>query len=191
MSSSPQVAELEAQNAQLNTQLTSLTSDYANLKQQLEWFKRQLFGEKSEKRLDIDPAIQSSLFAGFGVEAPPPKTPDTETITYQRRKKTRDGAVNDSGLRFGEDVPRAVFELRDPEFDALPEHLREVIGEKFRAHSTQYWLDALRSVDVIVAPVQTYDDVIKDPQAWVNGYMTTLDHPVHGKVNVVGCPLQF
>jgi crotonobetainyl-CoA:carnitine CoA-transferase CaiB-like acyl-CoA transferase len=21
--------------------------------------------------------------------------------------------------------------------------------------------------------------------------MTTLDHPVHGKVNVVGCPIQF
>ncbi len=130
MPSSPQVAELEAQNAQLNTQLTSLTSDYANLKQQLEWFKRQLFGEKSEKRLDIDPAIQSSLFAGFGVEAPPPKTPDTETITYQRRKKTRDGAVNDSGLRFGEDVPREIFVLKDPEMEALPDHLREVIGEK-------------------------------------------------------------
>ena len=130
MSSSSRVTELEAQNAQLNTQLTSLTSDYANLKQQLDWFKRQLFGEKSEKRLDIDPAIQSSLFAGLGVETPPPKTPDTETITYQRRKKTRDGAVNDSGLRFGDEVPREVFELRDPEFDALPENLREVIGEK-------------------------------------------------------------
>jgi len=69
--------------------------------------------------------------------------------------------------------------------------LREVISEKFRAHSTQYWLDALRSVDVIVAPVQSYDDIINDPQAWVNGYMTTLDHPVHGKVKVVGSPIQF
>jgi len=123
LAAATRIVELEQENAQLGAEL-------ASVKLQLDWFKRQLFGEKSEKRLDIDPAIQSSLFAGLGVENPPPKTPDTETISYQRRKKTRDGAVNDSGLRFGDEVPREVFELRDPEFDALPEHLREVIGEK-------------------------------------------------------------
>ena len=69
--------------------------------------------------------------------------------------------------------------------------VREAISEKFRGRSTRYWLDALRSVDVIVAPVQSYDDIINDPQAWVNGYLTTLNHPVHGKVKVVGCPIQF
>ena len=69
--------------------------------------------------------------------------------------------------------------------------VREVISEKFRAHSTQYWLEALRCVDVMVAPVQSYDDIINDPQAWANGYMTNLDHPVHGKVKVVGSPIQF
>lgn len=69
--------------------------------------------------------------------------------------------------------------------------VREAVSEAFRAHPTQYWLDALRSVDVIVAPVQNYDDIINDPQAWDNGYMTTLDHSVHGEVKVVGCPIQF
>ena len=69
--------------------------------------------------------------------------------------------------------------------------VRAVISETFRSQSTQYWLDALRSVDVIVAPVQSYDDIINDPQAWANGYMTTLNHPVHGEVKVVGSPIQF
>jgi len=124
------IAELEQENVQLSARLTLLSSDYDNLKHQLDWFKRQLFGEKSEKRLDIDPAIQSSLFAGFDLEPPPQKEPETETITYQRKKKTRDGAVNDSGLRFSDDVPRKVFMLKDPEIDALSEDQYEVIGEK-------------------------------------------------------------
>lgn len=130
MAAPARVIELEQENAQLNARLTSLSADYDSLKQQLDWLKRQLFGEKSEKRLDIDPAIQGNLLSGLGVEPPPPKEPDTETITYQRGKKTRDGAINDSGLRFSDDVPIKVFILKDPEFESLPEDQREVIGEK-------------------------------------------------------------
>ena len=100
------------------------------MKQQLDWFKRQLFGEKSEKRLDVDPGVQGNLLSGLGVMPPPPKEQPTETITYQRRKKARDGAVNDSGLRFSDDVPREVIAVRDPEIEAIPEDRRELIGEK-------------------------------------------------------------
>jgi len=117
------IAELERENAQLS-------ADLAAVKQQLEWFKRQLFGRKSEKRLDIDPAVQGNLFAALGVQAPPPPedTP-VETITYQR-KKARDGAVNDTGLRFGDDVPREIIEVKDPEIEVIDEALRVRIGEK-------------------------------------------------------------
>ena len=38
--------ELTRENAQLQAQVTEL-------QQQLDWFKRQLFGAKSEKRLDV------------------------------------------------------------------------------------------------------------------------------------------
>ncbi len=123
MSAPARIVVLEQENAQL-------ISELASVKHQLDWLKRQLFGEKSEKRLDIDPAVQGNLLSALGVEAPPPKAPDTETITYQRRKKSRDGALNDSGLRFSDDVPRAVFVLKDPEFESLPEDQFEVIGEK-------------------------------------------------------------
>ena len=137
MSATNRVAKLEQENAQLcanvsslNANLSALNAEYASLKQQLEWFKRQLFGSKSEKRLDIDPAVQGNLLAGLGVLTSPSIDTPTETITYQRRKKTRDAAVNDSGLRFDDSVPVQTIELSDPAIDCIPQDQREVIGEK-------------------------------------------------------------
>ncbi len=117
------VEELEQDNARLTAQVEAL-------KQQLDWFKRQLFGAKSEKRLEVDPAVQGNLLGALGVTAPPQKERPTETITYRRRKKVRDAAVNDTGLRFSDDVPREVIAVRDPEIEAIPEDRRELIGEK-------------------------------------------------------------
>jgi len=117
------IAELKQENAQLQAQV-------AELQQQLDWFKRQLFGAKSEKRLDVHPAVQGNLLAALGVAAPPPPPAPTETITYQRRPKTRDAALNDTGLRFGEDVPREVIAVSDPAIEAIPEERRVRIGEK-------------------------------------------------------------
>ena len=130
MSAAVRVTELERENAQLSADLTSLNAEYAAIKQQLEWFKRQLFGTKSEKRLDVDPAVQGNLLAALGVERPPAKVTPTETVSYQRRKKQRDGAVNDTGLRFGEDVPREIIAVTDPQIEAIPATQRERIGEK-------------------------------------------------------------
>ena len=131
MSAAARVTELECENAQLSADLATLTAKFATLKQQLDWFKRQLFGSKSEKRLDIDLSIQGNLFAALNVATPPPPQDlPTQTITYQRRNKPRDGAVNDTGLRFGEDVPREIIAVRDPEIEAIPEHQRKLIGEK-------------------------------------------------------------
>jgi transposase len=117
------ITELKCENAQLQAQV-------AELQQQLDWFKRQLFGAKSEKRLDVDPAVQGNLLAALGVAIPPPKASPTETITYERRPKVRDAAVNDTGLRFGDDVPREVIAVSDPAIEAIPEERRVRIGEK-------------------------------------------------------------
>ncbi|MES1956223.1 transposase IS66 family protein [Salinisphaera hydrothermalis EPR70] len=99
------VAEIAALQARLET------SEQQRLaaQRQLDWFKRQLFGSRSEKRLEIDPALQPGLFAGLIEDAPP--APPTETVEVQRRKKSRDGAVNDSGLQFDETVLVRVIEV--------------------------------------------------------------------------------
>ena len=123
MPDTARVTKLERENAQLK-------ADLATASQQLEWFKRQLFGSKSEKRLHIDPAVQGNLLDALGVATPPPKPSPTETVSYRRRKKQRDGAVNDTGLRFGEDVPREIIAVKDPEIEAIPAERRERIGEK-------------------------------------------------------------
>jgi hypothetical protein len=57
-------------------------------------------------------------------------SPGPSTITYQRRKKVRDGAINDTGLHFGDDVPREIIAVKDPKIEAIPEGRRELIGNK-------------------------------------------------------------
>ncbi len=130
MSTAVRIAELEQQNAQLSEQLATLSADHAMLRRQLDWFKRQLFGAKSEKQLFIDPAVQGNLLATLGVATPPPPpiTPTT-TVTYARKKR-RDNAVTDTGLRFDETVPVNIITIGDPAIEALPESARECIGEK-------------------------------------------------------------
>jgi transposase len=121
---------LAQDNARLTALVATLQEDCAVLKRQLEWFKRQLFGRTSEKRLDIDPAEQGNLLSALGVMAPPQSARPLETIRYQRRKKARDAAVTECGLRFSEDVPREVITVKDPQIEALPEARRELIGTK-------------------------------------------------------------
>ena len=143
--SAPDIAKLEEENARLGaalsdsysvlaktkTALEQLQAQYDALKHELDWFKRQLFGQKSEKRLDLDDEAQLNLLAGLGVEKPPSRDDvPTETVSYERRAKVRDAAVADSGLRFGPEVPVQTIEVADPTIEAIPETEREVIGEK-------------------------------------------------------------
>ena len=121
---------LRAENATLRARLGAYEQDLKTLKNQLDWFKRQLFGARSEKRRMIDPAIQSDLLAGLGEAMAPAVPPPTEKITYERRK-CRDGAVNDSGLRFDESVPVETIHLEPgPEVADIPADRRVRISEK-------------------------------------------------------------
>lgn len=84
----------------------------SQLRDQLSWFKRQLFGRKSEKRL-VEQADQPSLFAELlaSLDEASPPAPETEQITYRRRKHTRLPGADEPDLRFGPDVPVEVIEL--------------------------------------------------------------------------------
>lgn len=56
----------------------ALQQQIQSLKNQLAWFKRQLFGATSEKRLVPDPAIQADLLAALGESLPAPTKPQSE-----------------------------------------------------------------------------------------------------------------
>ena len=115
---------------QLQSALVDSRQEVQSLKQQLNWFKRQLFGEKSEKRLTIDNPDQMDLGALFEMTSDAP-SPETETITYERRKKQRsDDCVTDEGLRFDERVPVEVIELPAPELKREDAEQYEIIDYK-------------------------------------------------------------
>jgi transposase len=117
------IQSLEEENASLRSQLTEV-------QQQLDWFKRQLFGSKSEKRLEVDPAVQAQLFDKLNLTPPKTETP-TEELHYVRRKKQRDSStVTDTGLRFDETVPVETIELMPEGAKDLPENETEVIDKK-------------------------------------------------------------
>jgi len=98
---------LVAENAELKQQIQSLTV-------QLDWFKQQLFGQKSEKRLVQSPA-QMDIAELLGAVKPAPPVPPTEKISYTRHKKQRgERNTTDKGLRFDADVPVEVIALGHP-----------------------------------------------------------------------------
>ncbi|MDN5872722.1 MAG: IS66 family transposase [Nitrococcus sp.] len=123
-------ATLEHENLRLTEEVNSLRTQLAEAKQQLAWFKRQLFGRKSEKLRPIEGSGQGELLAGLTEAPQSPAPPPTETITYQRSKKRREQAVNDTGLRFDETVPVQVIEVAAPELQGEGAEHYEVISTK-------------------------------------------------------------
>jgi transposase len=115
LSKEQQIAQLQAENQQL--------------KQQNNWFKQQLFGQKSEKR-HIDPQEHPSLFDA-STTAENESVPK-ETITYQRRKaKQRDkDCITEHGLRFNEEVPVEIIDIAAPELQGEQADHYEVIDTK-------------------------------------------------------------
>ena len=105
------------------------------LEQQVAWFKRQLFGRKSEKQI-IDRAHQPLLDGWQGdaseASADEPPVTQTEVKGHKRRsRKQRSGQeVNDSGLRFDESVPQKIIELPAPELTGPNAEQFEIIDYK-------------------------------------------------------------
>ena len=121
-----------------------LRSEVDSLKQQLDWFQRQLFGRKSEKRL-IDNPDQLGLAEVLGEAFAEAPAPATEDITYTRRKgKTRgDDCVTDTGLRFDDRVPIEVIELSAPQLQGPDADRYEILHrrEKILRHCAAPWRD--------------------------------------------------
>jgi len=101
------------------------------LEQQLRWFKRQLFGPRSERRLlEADPT-QLCLGEGLGTEArrEAPETATTVRRHVRRRRPPRQGP-DEKGLRFDDSVPVVTVEVPNPELEGVPAEDQEGIGEK-------------------------------------------------------------
>ena len=65
------------------------------------------------------------------------------------------------------------------------------LERRFSTQTRDHWFQQFEEQDIIFAPVQGYDDVLASEQAWANGYVQKLPHPVLGEVTVAGSPIQF
>lgn len=119
----PKSTDFQVENQLLREQVDTL-------KQQVDWFKRQLFGQKSEKR-HVDPNPNQLGLLGQ-LPATPAAPEEKQTITYQRgkAKKNRGDAVNDKGLRFDDSVEVIDIEVIPNELRGADADLYDVIGEK-------------------------------------------------------------
>jgi crotonobetainyl-CoA:carnitine CoA-transferase CaiB-like acyl-CoA transferase len=79
---------------------------------------------------------------------------------------------------------RAAFDHRD--------EVKELVQRRLSGRPTKEWLEVLATRDVWCAPVQTFDDVVDDPQVAHNELLTTVPHPNdRSDVRVVGVPMRF
>jgi len=100
------------------------------LEQQLQWFKKQLFGQKSERRTDLQPDPSQLHLGEHLVADPVPTVKDTPVQGHTRRVRKQPEETGESGLRFDESVPIERIEIPNPELEDLDEHQIEEIGER-------------------------------------------------------------
>ena len=125
-------APTDANAADPSVLVQALSEENAQLKRQLAWFKQQLFGSKSEKRV-IENSDQPLLTGLMGEPVKPLPPADKQKITYERgkaKKNRDDDCVTDSGLRFGSDVPVKTITLEASELTGSDADQYEVIGYK-------------------------------------------------------------
>jgi len=116
------------------TALLETACEADELRRQLEWFKRQMFGQKSERRLvEADPT-QGSLGKGFDeVPSDGPGNKKVKVGAHTRDTKQKNPATQseDATPFFDESkVPVEVIEVPNPEAAGLSADQYEVVGEK-------------------------------------------------------------
>jgi transposase len=121
------IVDLLVSRDALARELAEQTARVDALTRQLEWFKQQVFGQKSERRVPPPDGSQPAL--GEWVQGDAPPEASTITIAEHRRRRgtePRDEDLDEGGLRFDESVP--VEEIRIPT-PALADG-DQIVGEK-------------------------------------------------------------
>jgi formyl-CoA transferase/CoA:oxalate CoA-transferase len=84
----------------------------------------------------------------------------------------------------------------DTRFDSNPkrverrEELLPVLEAVFPARATAEWLERLQREGVPVAPINTVDQVVTDPQVLLRRMVVDLEHPKLGALRTLGTPIK-
>jgi len=95
------------------------------------------------------------------------------------------------GLEHLENDPRFATAMGGRRQNA--QELIRILDETLAQKPRDEWLRIFeeRQVRFAYSPVQDYQEVLRDPQALENGYLVDFDHPVAGRVRLVGHPVQY
>ncbi|MGQ0544634.1 MAG: CaiB/BaiF CoA transferase family protein [Betaproteobacteria bacterium] len=116
--------------------------------------------------------------------------------------RTADGAViiacgNDN--LFGKfcEVAHCPELAKDPRFAANAGRVENrsaldaIIGPLIERRTTRQWVEALEAAGVPNGPINTLEEVFREPQAIARGLRFELPHPAGGKVALVRSPMRF
>ena len=73
---------------------------------------------------------------------------------------------------------------------AKPE-LQKRFHEEFGKQSTAHWIAALEEADLLCAPVKELSEVLEDEQTKNNEMIVEFEHPIHGTMQTIACPIHF
>ena len=107
---------LTKENEQLKKSVDSLTKENDHLKEQCEWFRRAMFGRKTERVVDLPDSAEAPYLPGF--ESLESKEPiETEEVAAHTRKKRKPKNDNSNGLTIPEGLPvkQIIIDLPDEE----------------------------------------------------------------------------
>ena len=127
-------AELIALVSKQGHEIVKQEHEIVNLRRQVAWFQRQIFGQKSERRLPELEGVQGTLGESFdAVPDVVPPNPKTRVASHERASqpnKPTNGA-DESSLFFDEQkVPVEIINVPNPEVAGLGLDEYEVISEK-------------------------------------------------------------
>ena len=85
----------------------------------------------------------------------------------------------------------------DPRFNTIEarhdngKELVPILDERFATKTRDEWMEIFKRGNVIYTPIQSPTEVFNDPQALANEYIVKVDHPVWGKIKMLGFPWTF
>ena len=169
--------------------------------------------EKTGKGQLVDTSLMGSLIALHGVNFAAPGVLGQEFPRLLRAEagnpiynhyKCADGKwiviAHLQPDRYWPNVCRALSleELEyDPRFasiEARHDNAKELVAimdKRFAMKTRVEWMDIFDKEDVIYTSVQSASEVFMDPQALANQYIIQVDHPVWGKIKMLGFPWAF
>jgi transposase len=126
--SSPAIARTDAP-PEWASERAELRARIAQLEQQIAWFQRQLFGEKSERRHLQPPPEQMTLGEGLGAAKPAPE-PTRAVAAHHRRPATKTDGEEPALFFDPARVPVEIIAVPNPEIAGLAPAAYEIIGER-------------------------------------------------------------